>query len=103
LNQYWSDWLTFLSHPQVKPDNNDAEGSLRPVVVHRKVSGGARSHWGGQRVVMMVSFLEIMRLQDRNPVAELFERLIKVGRSPPIKEVRDLHRKNDPIAKVYCQ
>jgi hypothetical protein len=50
FNRYWSDWFTFLSHPQVKPDNNNAERSLRPVVIHRKVSGGARSAWGGQLV-----------------------------------------------------
>jgi hypothetical protein len=46
FRKHWSDWLTFLSHPEVKPDNNDAERALRPVVVHRKVSGGARSLWG---------------------------------------------------------
>ncbi len=39
---------TFLTHPEVKPDNNDAERALRPVVIHRKVSGGARSDWGAQ-------------------------------------------------------
>jgi hypothetical protein len=90
FKQYWNDWFTFLSHPQVKPDNNDAERSLRPVVVHRKVSGGARSHWGGQLVAMMFSFLETMRLQGRNPVAELFERLTNGGRSPPINEATSL-------------
>jgi len=25
LQKYWSEWFTFLSHPEVKPDNNDAE------------------------------------------------------------------------------
>jgi transposase len=83
FKKHWHDWFTFLSHPQVKPDNNDAERSLRPVVVHRKVSGSARSHWGGQLVAMMFSFLETMRLQGNNPVAELFERLVNVGRAPP--------------------
>jgi len=55
FRRHWDEWgkhgglpLPFLSHPQVKPDNNDAERALRPVVIHRKVSGGARSHWGGQ-------------------------------------------------------
>ena len=84
FRQHWHDWFTFLSQPHVKPDNNDAERSLRPLVVHRKVSGGARSHWGGQLVAMMFSFLETMRLQGKNPVAELFERLASFGRSPPL-------------------
>jgi hypothetical protein len=82
FRKHWSDWLTFLSHPEVKPDNNDAERALRPVVVHRKVSGGARSHWGGQLVAMMFSFLETMRLQGKNAVEELFK-LLAFVRSPP--------------------
>jgi len=35
FKQHWNNRFTFLSHPQVKPDNNDAERSLRPVVVYR--------------------------------------------------------------------
>lgn len=84
LRRYWSEWFTFLTHPQVKPDNNDAERALRPVVVHRKVSGGARSHWGAQLVTMMFSFLETMRLQGKNAVAELFHLMTNLERSPPL-------------------
>lgn len=80
---YWRDWFTFLTHPDVKPDNNDAERGLRPVVIHRKVTGGSRSHWGGQLIAMMFSFLETMRLQGKNPVATLFELLTTIGCSPP--------------------
>lgn len=83
LQKYWSDWFTFLSHPKVKPDNNDAERALRPVVVHRKVSGTARSDWGGRLVAQMFSFLETMRLQGANAVETLFEKLSLTGRSPP--------------------
>jgi len=35
--------LTFLHHPGVPPTNNASERSLRPSVVHRKVTGGFRS------------------------------------------------------------
>ena len=83
LRRHWSEWFTFLSYPEVKPDNNDAERALRPVVIHRKVSGGARSHWGAQLVTMMFSFLETMRLQGKNAVAELFNLLAILERSPP--------------------
>lgn len=86
FKRYWRDWFTFLSHPEVKPDNNDAERSLRPVVIHRKVSGGTRSHWGGQLVAMMFSFLETMRLQSKNAVEELFKLLANQGRPPPLAE-----------------
>jgi transposase len=34
--------LTFLHHPEVPPTNNASERSLRPSVVHRKVTGGFR-------------------------------------------------------------
>jgi transposase len=35
--------LTFLHHPEAPPTNNASERSLRPSVVHRKVTGGFRS------------------------------------------------------------
>jgi transposase len=73
-----------LSIPEVKPDNNDAERALRPVVIHRKTTGGARSAWGGQVVAIMFSCLETMRLQGKNAVEELFNRLAGEERSPPL-------------------
>jgi hypothetical protein len=54
-----------------------------PIVVHRKVSGGARSDWGGELVAQMFSFLETMRLQGENPITELCQLLSLAGRSPP--------------------
>jgi transposase len=38
--------FTFLEHPDAPPDNNGSERDLRPMVVHRKVTGGFRSAWG---------------------------------------------------------
>ncbi len=83
LQRHWDEWFTFLSYPEVKPDNNDAERALRPIVVHRKVSGGARSNWGAQLVAQMFSFLETMRLQGKGAIASLSELLSLAGRSPP--------------------
>ena len=83
LKRHWDEWFTFLSRPEVKPDNNDAERALRPIVVHRKVSGGARSDWGAQLVAQMFSFLETMRLQGSDAIASLCELLSLAGRSPP--------------------
>jgi len=28
LERHWQEWFTFLSHPEVKPDNNDASKSF---------------------------------------------------------------------------
>jgi hypothetical protein len=83
IKRHWHEWFTFLSHPEVKPDNNDAERALRPVVVHRKVSGGARSDWGTKLVAQMFSFLETVRLQAGEAIAQLYELLSLAGRSPP--------------------
>jgi hypothetical protein len=87
FQRHWSEWFTFLTYPDVKPDNNDAERALRPLVIHRKVSGGARSDWGGQLVAMMFSFLETMRLVGKNALNELFALLTSTGRSPPASVV----------------
>ena len=87
LYRHWDEWFTFLSHPEVKPDNNDAERALRPIVIHRKVSGGARSDWGAQLVAQMFSFLETMRLQGSEAIASLCELLSLAGRSPPGLEI----------------
>jgi DNA-binding protein H-NS len=70
-------------HQGKTPDNNDAERALRPIVVHRKVSGTARSDWGAQLVAQMFSFLETVRLQGGDALAQLCELLSLAGRSPP--------------------
>ena len=36
-------WWYFLDHPEITPDNNLAERTLRLEVTKRKVSGGSRS------------------------------------------------------------
>lgn len=43
LRQKACQWWYFLDHPEVPPDNNQAERSLRLAVTKRKVSGGSRS------------------------------------------------------------
>lgn len=83
IKRHWDEWFTFLSNPEVKPDNNDAERAIRPVVVHRKVSGGARSDWGAKLVAQMFSFLETVRLHSGDAIAQLCELLSLAGRSPP--------------------
>ena len=83
LKRHWDEWFTFLSYPEVKPDNNDAERALRPIVVHRKVSGGARSDWGAKLVAQMFSLLETVRLQGGDAITSLCELLSLAGRSPP--------------------
>ena len=43
LQQKAEQWWYFLPHPEIPPDNNLAERSLRLAITKRKVSGGSRS------------------------------------------------------------
>lgn len=43
LRVQYDQWWYFLDHPEVPPDNNLAERSLRLAVTKRKISGGSRS------------------------------------------------------------
>jgi len=44
--QHWTALLRLLHDPTVPPTNNASERSLRPSVLHRKVTGGVRSDAG---------------------------------------------------------
>jgi transposase len=54
------------------------------VVIHRKVTGGARRDWGAQLVAMMFSFLESMRRQGKNAVGDLFLSTIESKMTPKL-------------------
>jgi hypothetical protein len=43
FRRHWSDWFTFLTSPDVNPDDNEAERGLRPVVMHLVVRKSPKS------------------------------------------------------------
>jgi transposase len=47
--------FTFLTHPEVPPDNNGSERELRPTATYRKGTGGFRSQWGADLFVAIRS------------------------------------------------
>ncbi len=59
----------FVAHPEVPPDNNAAERSLRPVVISRKVSGGTRSERGTETKMTLASIFGTWRAQGLNPLS----------------------------------
>jgi transposase len=61
-------WWYFLDHPQVPPDNNRAERSLRNAVTKRKVAGGSRSWEGFRRTATLLSAIESCRAQGRSAI-----------------------------------
>ena len=46
MENHIKELFVFVAEPEVPPDNNAAERSLRHLVVSRKVSGGTRSDRG---------------------------------------------------------
>ena len=57
-----------VGQPEVPPDNNAAERSLRPVVTSRKISGGTRSIQGTDTKMTLASIFGTWRVQGFNPL-----------------------------------
>jgi hypothetical protein len=66
--------FTFLRHRGVPPTNNEAERSLRPVVIMRKVIQGTRSEKGLENHSILRSLMETAKRQGKK-VRETFEAL----------------------------
>ncbi len=65
-------WWYFLDHPEVPPDNNLAERSLRLAVTKRKVSGGSRSMDRFAQTADLLSVVQTCRRQGRS-VMQFFQ------------------------------
>lgn len=63
-----SQWWYFLDHPEVPPDNNQAERSLRLAVTKRKVSGGSRSMERFQHTANLLTVVQTCRRQSRSVI-----------------------------------
>ncbi len=61
--------FTFLKYPEVQPTNNQAERSLRYLVIFRKICFGTRSAQGSHCHSVLPSLLETARRQGNHPLA----------------------------------
>ncbi len=68
-------WWYFLDHPEVPPDNNQAERSLRLAVTKRKVSGGSRSIDRFAQTADLLSVVQTCRRQGQS-VIEFFKQAL---------------------------
>jgi transposase len=68
-------WWYFLDHPEIPPDNNRSERSLRLAVTKRKVSGGSRSWEGFADTAILLSVIQSCRAQGRSVVDFFFHTL----------------------------
>ncbi len=66
--------FTFLKHPNLQPTNNQAERSLRGMVIFRKICMGTRSRCGSHTHSVLPSLLLTAQRQGRHPL-DFFETL----------------------------
>ncbi len=70
MERFIKELFVFVSDPQVPPDNNAAERSLRHLVTSRKISGGTRSHQGTDSKMALASLFGTWRARALNPLLE---------------------------------
>jgi transposase len=83
-------WWHFLDHPQVPPDNNRAERSLRLAVTKRKVCGGSRSMAGFADTARMLSVIQTCRAQGRSALQFLQQVLMATSGSDAVQGMPSL-------------
>jgi hypothetical protein len=82
-------FFTCFRHPKVPPTNNQAERSLRPVVIMRKIVQGTRSEQGLENHSVLRSLFETARRQGKK--AHLF--LLDLFTKTPAQAHAALYRK----------
>lgn len=60
--------FTFLKYPQIQPTNNQAERSLRPLVIFRKICLGTRTPEGSRSHSVLPSLLLTAKRQGKHPL-----------------------------------
>lgn len=88
-------WWYFLDHPEVPPDNNRSERSLRLAVTKRKVCGGSRSMEGFAQTAILLTVIQTCRAQKRSAF-EFFKQVLISGNLPEIYTMPSLIPGNSP-------
>ena len=70
IERFIKELFVFVSHPEVPPDNNAAERSLRHLVISSKISGGTRSEQGTNSKMALASLFGVWRASGLNPLFE---------------------------------
>ena len=76
IERHIKELFVFVAEPEVPPDNNAAERSLRHLVVSRKISGGTRSERGSDSKMTLASIFGTWRVQGLNPLAACRQLLV---------------------------
>ena len=70
----------FVNSPEIEATNNRAERGIRKAVVIRKISNGNRSKKGADIFGILLSVVETLKLQGKNPLNEM-KRIIQASES----------------------
>ena len=76
IDKHLKELFVFVAEPEVPPDNNAAERSLRPLVISHKISGGTRSNQGTDAKMTLTSLFGTWRAQGQNPLTACRELLV---------------------------
>ena len=63
----------FVTDPNVDPTNNISERELRHLVIIRKISNGSRSTRGANATAMLLSVIQTLRMNKKNPLLGMQE------------------------------
>jgi len=58
----------FVTNTEIEPTNNRAERGIRKAVIIRKISNGNRSKKGADILSILLSIIETLKLQEKNPL-----------------------------------
>ena len=61
----------FITNLEIESTNNRAERGIRKAVVIRKISNGSRSRKGADILGILLSVVETLKLQGKNPLKEM--------------------------------
>jgi len=67
LREHWSGLTIFVDHPEIPPDNNEAERRIRHAVVGRKNYYGSGSIWSGALTACLFTIFQTLLINDINP------------------------------------
>lgn len=84
LLKYYEELLTFLEVPGLPQDNNHAERMIRPNVIFRKISFQNMSRKGADAHEILMSLLQTLRLQDKNPIEFLKTAYLRHRQENPV-------------------
>lgn len=87
IRKHVGQWLVFIDDPRVPPTNNQAERTLRPLVILRKITFGHRSESGATRMARLMTIGETAKRHRRRPT-DIFYRLYT---RPPNQVLRYLY------------